>query len=72
MSTDKLIPEQPRPTPEEQAKRMERVAYFEKNDCPLFVQDEPLDAKAVYEEFVEQYDTAAQKYYENYKIRNKA
>lgn len=64
MSTDKLIPEQPRPTPEEQAKRMERVAYFEKNDCPLFVQDEPLDAKAVYEEFVEQYDTAAQKYYE--------
>lgn len=36
MNMNKLIPEQPRPTPEEQAKRMERVAYFEKNDCPTF------------------------------------
>lgn len=64
MSAEKLIPEQPRPTPEEQAKRMERVAYFEKNDCPAFRQDKPLDAKAVYEEFTEQYETAAEKYYE--------
>lgn len=64
MKMEKLIPEQPRPTQEEQAKRMERVAYFEKNDCPTFVQDEPLDARAVYEEFVEQYDIAAEKYYE--------
>ncbi len=64
MSIEKLIPEQPRPTPEEQTKRMERVAYFEKNDCPTFAQDEPLDAKAVYEEFVEHYDVAAEKYYE--------
>lgn len=64
MNTVKLIPEQPRPTPEEQAKRMERVAFFEKNDCPIFPQDKPLSAKAVYEEFTEQYDGAAEKYYE--------
>lgn len=64
MDMEKLIPEQPRPTPEEQSKRMERVAYFEKNDCPIFAQDEPLDAKAVYEEFIEQYEIAAEKYYE--------
>lgn len=64
MNTEKLIPEHPRPTPEEQAKRMERVAFFEKNDCPTFSQNEPLDSKAVYDEFTEQYDTAAEKYYE--------
>lgn len=64
MLTEKRIPDQTAPSPEEQAKRMERVAYFEVNDCPLFSQDKPLDAASVYEEFTEQYDRAAEKYYE--------
>ena len=62
--TEKLIPKQPAPSPEEQKKRMERVAYFETHDCPAFVQDSPLDAAAVYREFTELYETAAEKYYE--------
>ena len=59
--TEKLIPEQPAPSPEEQRKRMERVAYFETHDCPAFVQDSPLDAAAVYREFTEQYLEVQQK-----------
>ena len=43
---------------------MERVAFFETHDCPVFVQDAPLDAAAVYREFTEQYEAAAEKYYE--------
>ena len=62
--TEKLIPEQPQLSPEEQAKRMERVAFFEKNDCPVFAQEKPLEAASVYREFTEQYEAAAEKYYE--------
>lgn len=61
---EKLIPEQPRLTQEEQAKRMERVALFEKTDCPTFQQGKPLDVRAVYEEFTEHYEVATEKYYE--------
>ncbi|MBD5133343.1 MAG: hypothetical protein HDT38_02550 [Clostridiales bacterium] len=62
--TEKLIPEQPAPSPEEQKKRMERVAFFETPDCSVFVQDAPLEAAAVYREFTEQYEAAAERYYE--------
>lgn len=61
---EKLIPEQPRPTSDEQSKRMERIAFFEENDCVALNQGEPLNAKDVYKEFTEQYDIAAEKYYE--------
>ena len=62
--TETLIPEQPAPSPKEQRKRMERVTFFETHDCPVLVQDSPLDVAAVYREFTEQYDAAAEKYYE--------
>ena len=62
--TEKLIPEQPAPSPEEQRKRMDCVTFFETHDCPVFVQDAPLDAAAVYREFTEQYEAAAETYYE--------
>ena len=61
---EKLIPEQPALSAEEQKKRMERVAFFETHDCPVYAQDSPLDAAAVYREFTEQYEAAAEKYYE--------
>ena len=62
--TPKLIPEPPAPSSAEQRKRMERVAFFETHDCSAFVQDSPLDVAAVYREFTEQYEAAAEKYCE--------
>lgn len=51
-------------SPEEFQERMNRISYFEKNDCEQLEQSGPLDAAAVYHAFLEDYDRAETVYFE--------
>lgn len=64
MNEKKTIPSRRNLTPEEINKRREIVAYYEKHDCPSFNQNCPLDVLEVYNEFVNEFDKANEKYNE--------
>lgn len=60
--TVKLIPQPKALSPEEQAKRMEEIKYYETHDYPAFEQATPVDVAAIYREHTEDYDAAVAKY----------
>lgn len=64
MARLKELPAYHRPEGEELEKLRKRVRWMETNDAERYVTAEPLSAKAVYEELLEDYENARAKYYE--------
>ena len=59
---EKLIPEQPPLSPEEQEKRREEIKFGESHDYPAFEQAVPVEAEEIWRAFTEDYDAAVKKF----------
>lgn len=64
MSEERTIPTRPPMTPEQRETSFQRIAHFEKEDCPAFCQEVPLNVKDIYEAFVEDFASAEETYFE--------